>query len=222
MAAREQLFADIDSMEPERFAAHLAEDVTMRFGNAEPIRGRDAVRDAWAAFCKELRGVRHELVGWWKVEEATIVEATVTYTRRDDSKVTVPVVGDRGVRGGPRYRASGRYRCRPHRGRGVHPGGCVIAELLARRPRRFAGAAVLTGSLLGPPDERIAPARADGLRMFFAVSRHDTWVALGDAQATAQAFERSGAVVAFEVDEDRVHHINDRAVAGLRALLTAG
>ncbi len=79
-------------MEPERFAAHLAEDVTMRFGNAEPIRGKDAVRDAWAAFCAELRGVRHEMVGRWRVDEATIVEATVTYTRRDSSQVTVPVV----------------------------------------------------------------------------------------------------------------------------------
>lgn len=92
MTAREQLFADIDSMEPERFAAHLAEDVTMRFGNAEPIRGRDAVRDAWAAFCEELGGVRHELIARWELDDAAIVEATVTYTRRDQSQVTVPVV----------------------------------------------------------------------------------------------------------------------------------
>lgn len=100
MPAREQLFADIDSMEPERFAAHLAEDVTMRFGNAEPIRGRGAVRDAWAAFCKELRGVRHEVVGRWKVDETTIVEATVTYTRHDSNQVTVPVVTIYRERGG--------------------------------------------------------------------------------------------------------------------------
>jgi hypothetical protein len=46
MPDRDQLFSDIDSMESERFAAHLAQDVTMRFGNAEPIHGRDAVRDA--------------------------------------------------------------------------------------------------------------------------------------------------------------------------------
>lgn len=104
---------------------------------------------------------------------------------------------------------------------GFSQGACVIAELLARRSRRLAGAAVLTGSLLGPPDQRIAPRRADGLRMFFAVSRYDQWVALGDAQATARAFERSGAAVVFEVHEDRVHRINDRAVAGLRALVTA-
>lgn len=92
MPARDQLFSDIDSMEPDRFAAHLAPDVTMRFGNAAPIRGRDAVRDAWASFCRDINGVKHDLVAQWTVENATIVEADVTYTRRDDSQVTVPVV----------------------------------------------------------------------------------------------------------------------------------
>lgn len=102
---------------------------------------------------------------------------------------------------------------------GFSQGACVTAELLARRPRPFAGAAILTGSLLGPPGERIAPAPLNGLRMFFGVSRHDEWIALKDAQATASAFAQAGAAVAFEAYEDRVHHINDRAVAGLRRLL---
>ena len=75
MPDRDQLFADIDSMKPERFAAHLAQDVTMRFGNAEPIHGRDAVRDAWAAFCADLDGVRHEVIATWTIAETTIVEA---------------------------------------------------------------------------------------------------------------------------------------------------
>jgi hypothetical protein len=88
---RDQLFADIDSMDPDRFAAHLAGDVTMRFGNAEPIRGRDA-RDAWAGFCDNIAGVKHDLVERWVTPTGTIVEANVTYTRADGSQVTVPVV----------------------------------------------------------------------------------------------------------------------------------
>jgi limonene-1,2-epoxide hydrolase len=92
MPDRAQLFADIDSMQPERFAAHLSEDVTMRFGNAEPTHGRDAVRDAWGAFCEGVRGVKHHLVEQWTVGNATIVEANVTYTRHDGSTTTVPVV----------------------------------------------------------------------------------------------------------------------------------
>jgi hypothetical protein len=62
MAARENLFADIDSMEPDRFAAHLAQDVTFRFGNAEPVVGRAAVRDVWAGFCETVDGVSHAIV----------------------------------------------------------------------------------------------------------------------------------------------------------------
>lgn len=102
---------------------------------------------------------------------------------------------------------------------GFSQGACVIAELLARRPRAFAGAAILTGSLLGRPGERITPARVDGLRVFCGLSRYDEWVALQDAQATADAFAASGASVTFETFEDRMHQITDRAVEGLRLLL---
>jgi limonene-1,2-epoxide hydrolase len=92
VATRETLFADIDSMEPDRFAAHLAADVTMRFGNAEPVHGRDAVRNTWAGFCQTVDGVHHDLVEQWHPGDATIVESDVTYTRKDHSRVTVPVV----------------------------------------------------------------------------------------------------------------------------------
>ena len=91
MADRSQLFSDIDSMEPERFAAHLAEDVTMRFGNADPIHGRAAVRDAWAGFCEGLDGVSHEPLRRWESDEGSVAEANVTYTKKDGSTVTVPV-----------------------------------------------------------------------------------------------------------------------------------
>jgi len=92
MADRSQLFDDIDSMEPERFTAHLADDVTMRFGNAEPIQGRNAVHDTWAGFCEGIDGVSHSLVEQWQSGSGTVVEAEVTYTRKDGGTVTVPVV----------------------------------------------------------------------------------------------------------------------------------
>jgi limonene-1,2-epoxide hydrolase len=92
MSDHATLFDDIDSMVPERFAGHLADDVVMRFGNADPVRGRDAVRDAWAGFCEGIDGVRHDVVEQWTAGPATIVEAQVTYTRKDASTVTLPVV----------------------------------------------------------------------------------------------------------------------------------
>ena len=58
MADRSQLFSDIDSLEPERFTQHLAEDVTMRFGNADEVHGRDAVHDVWAASARASTACR--------------------------------------------------------------------------------------------------------------------------------------------------------------------
>ena len=92
MPGHATLFEDIDSMDPDRYARHLSDDVVMYFGNGEPVVGREAVRAAWAGFCADLHGVSHDVVERWDAGTATIVEARVTYTRTDDTTVTVPVV----------------------------------------------------------------------------------------------------------------------------------
>ena len=92
MPSRTTLFADIDTMVPDAFAQHLAENVTMRFGNAPPLHGRAACRKAWADFCGLVDGVRHEVVHQWSVGDTTIAETAVTYTRKNGVRVTVPVV----------------------------------------------------------------------------------------------------------------------------------
>ena len=92
MGSRSTLFADIDSMVPDAFAQHLAEDVTMRFGNGPPTHGRKECREVWAGFCELIDGVQHEVVKQWDVGDETIAETAVTYTRKDGGRVTVPVV----------------------------------------------------------------------------------------------------------------------------------
>ena len=92
MGTRDTLFDDIDSMDPDRFAAHLADDVVFRFGNGEPVHGRDAVRDVWAGFCENIDGVSHSMRGQWDTGDAVVAEAEVTYTRKDGSTVSLPVV----------------------------------------------------------------------------------------------------------------------------------
>jgi limonene-1,2-epoxide hydrolase len=89
---RDTLFADIDSMAPDRFVAHLAEDVDFRFGNAEPVHGRAAVGAVWGGFCETVDGVHHDLVAQWDAGDAVIAESDVTYTRKGGGQVTVPVV----------------------------------------------------------------------------------------------------------------------------------
>ena len=92
MQAHDSLFADIDTMEPDAFVRHLAEDVTMRFGNADELHGRDACRQTWADFCGLVDGVHHDVVQQWQADDATIAHTDVSYTRKDGGRVTVPVV----------------------------------------------------------------------------------------------------------------------------------
>jgi ketosteroid isomerase-like protein len=86
------MFRDIDCMDVDAWAAYLAPDAVMRLGNADPVYGRQACREALAGFYDMIHGLRHEVVERWEHGSATIVEGTVTYTRRDGLDVTVPVV----------------------------------------------------------------------------------------------------------------------------------
>ena len=105
MPAHPSLFADIDSMDPDAFAKHLAVDVSFKFGNSDPVIGRDSVRDTWAGFCEGIDGVSHEVIEQWNEAAATIVESTVTYTRKDSSTVSLPDCTGR-------CRPSQRFACR--------------------------------------------------------------------------------------------------------------
>jgi phospholipase/carboxylesterase len=103
---------------------------------------------------------------------------------------------------------------------GFSQGACLVADLIARDPRPFAGVALLTGALIGPDGEVTRPGPLNGLPVFMETSRHDEWVALERVEATARALEEAGARVELQVSDDREHRIRDAAVAGVRALLS--
>ena len=103
---------------------------------------------------------------------------------------------------------------------GFSQGACLVAELVARRPRPLAGVALLTGSLLGPPGQRLTPHDVSELPMYVSCSRSDPWIPIEDARLTAQAFAAAGADLVFDELDDREHLVSDRAVSGLRRLLT--
>lgn len=92
MSSRANMFADIDRMDADAWATYLAPDAVMRFGNADPVHGREACRDALAGFYDTIDGLSHDLVQQWEQPGATIVESNVTYTRKDAQRVSVPVV----------------------------------------------------------------------------------------------------------------------------------
>jgi ketosteroid isomerase-like protein len=84
------VFADIDSFDPDRFLAHLTPDVVFRFGNADPVIGRDAVREAVVGFWSTIDGLKHHIRNSWDAGDTTIVQIDVEYLRKDGKSVTVP------------------------------------------------------------------------------------------------------------------------------------
>lgn len=83
-------FADIDTLDPDRFVAHLTEDVVFRFGNGDPLVGRNAVRDAVAGFFTSITGMRHDLLALHEDGDVVVVRADVSYTRQDGGVVVIP------------------------------------------------------------------------------------------------------------------------------------
>ena len=83
-------YAVVDSMDIEKFGPLHTEDVRLRFGNAEPVVGRDAVVRGIAGFWASIKGLRHNFVQTWEEGDVEIVEALIDYTRHDGQVVTVP------------------------------------------------------------------------------------------------------------------------------------
>jgi ketosteroid isomerase-like protein len=86
------VFRAVDSMDPAAFVRLLAEDARMRFGNADPLVGHEAITAGATAFFGAIQKLRHAISTVWTVGADTIAETDVTYTRHDGKEVTIPVV----------------------------------------------------------------------------------------------------------------------------------
>ena len=102
---------------------------------------------------------------------------------------------------------------------GFSQGACLLADFIARRPRPYAGAALLTGALILAREESARLPPLDGLPLVMVSSRHDEWVAIDDVRATARALERAGALVELRELDEREHAIAPDAIAAVHRLL---
>ena len=84
------LFQSIDSKDTAGFLSCLADDVSFRFGNAEPVIGRAAVASMIEPFFQAVAGLQHEIHDAWEIDKTTIVKGDVTYTRHDGTTLKVP------------------------------------------------------------------------------------------------------------------------------------
>lgn len=87
-----QVFAAVDAMDTEAFLGFLDEDAQFRFGSAPAVTGKEAIRETVNGFFTSIRGLSHEILQTWSQGETVICQGQVTYTRTDESCVTLPFV----------------------------------------------------------------------------------------------------------------------------------
>ena len=93
-----ELFRAIDSMDADRFITFLTEDAQFKFGNNPKVIGKDAVKEAVKEFFSSIKGLSHEVINTWSHPDTIICQGEVTYTRKNDSKVTIPFVNIFGIK----------------------------------------------------------------------------------------------------------------------------
>ena len=84
------LFQAIDNRDTESFLTFLTEDVFFRFGNAEPVLGKNNVGNVVRGFFSSIKDIQHDINEAWSLDEKTVCHGFVTYTRHDDTSLTVP------------------------------------------------------------------------------------------------------------------------------------
>lgn len=93
------LFQKLDRMDADGFAEFLTEDARFRFGNADVVTGRGAIRDAVTGFFGSIASLRHDIDRVWITPEAIACDGSVTYGRHDGKKITLPFADVFAMRG---------------------------------------------------------------------------------------------------------------------------
>jgi predicted esterase len=105
---------------------------------------------------------------------------------------------------------------------GFSQGACLASEYLARNPRRYGGAIILTGGLVGPPGTpRDYPGSLEGTPIFLGTSDPDPHVPVERVLETKTVFERMGAHIELRRYPGMPHTINSEELAAARSFIQA-
>ncbi len=82
----------VDAMDVEGFLTFLADDARLRFGNGPAIAGKEQIGQAIGEFLGSIKALRHKILHIWSDPQAIVCQGEVSYTRRDESQISIPFV----------------------------------------------------------------------------------------------------------------------------------
>jgi hypothetical protein len=86
------LYAPVDALSIDGFLEHLTDDVSFRFGNAEPSVGHEAVSEGLTQFYGLIKGMKHNFLEVWENGDNAVLVLDVDYTRLGGDLVRIPAV----------------------------------------------------------------------------------------------------------------------------------
>jgi ketosteroid isomerase-like protein len=87
------VFAAMDSGDPDGMVEHMTDDVITQFGNQAEISGKAAFRALFNEFGQAISGLRHDVVDLWHAVEdfdVWVVQLSVCYRLLDGQTITLP------------------------------------------------------------------------------------------------------------------------------------
>jgi ketosteroid isomerase-like protein len=86
-----EYFRAADSLDLERLLSQHTDDVRLTFANHPTVVGKEKFCEAIGGLWATIKGMSHSISGAWSLhdDELGIAEATVMYTRKDDSLFTM-------------------------------------------------------------------------------------------------------------------------------------
>jgi hypothetical protein len=85
-----ELFSSIDEKNVEKFSSFLSENCSFRFGNMPAVDGVDGISQFVGGFFDSIKSVKHDIIDSWDIPGGAVCHGMVTYTRHDDSTLSVP------------------------------------------------------------------------------------------------------------------------------------
>jgi len=86
----DNLFTAIDAMDAATFTSFIVEDGSFQFGNWPPVVGRSNIEQAVEGFYASIKSLNHRLIDVVEFENNLVSRGEVTYTRHNDTSVTLP------------------------------------------------------------------------------------------------------------------------------------